>query len=144
MHDQLSKVTYHAIFRYLERVLGLPVDEWLVGTELLPDRERVAIACERAGLPVDAVRELILSKPVLLVIAAGFKDCVVRIDGFSYVISGGKVTTVLLNWMRSSQIGQGGRMKEQTRSQLKRDFQKANRRFKDKRKSIQRQLSEVD
>ncbi|NTG61818.1 hypothetical protein G6L45_16180 [Agrobacterium rhizogenes] len=140
----LDRVTYHAIFRYLERVLGLPVDEWLVGTELLPDRERVAIACERAGLPVDAVRELILSKPVQRVVAAGFRDCVVRLDGFSYVISGGKVTTVLTNWMRDSQVGQLERMKEQTRSQLKKDFQKANRRFRGKRKSIQRQMQEVD
>ncbi len=140
----LEKVTYHAIFRYLERVLGLPVDEWLVGTELLPDRERVAIACERAGLPVDAVRELILSAPVKRVIAAGFKDCAVRLDGFSYIISDGKVTTVLLNWMRNSQLGQHTRLKEQTRSQLKRDFQKANRRFRGKRKSLHRQMAEAE
>jgi hypothetical protein len=140
----LDRVTFHAIFRYLERVLGLPVDEWLAGTELLADRERVAIACERARLPVDAVRELILSRPVLAVVAAGFKDCVVRLDGFSYVIRNGRVATVMTNWMRDSQVGQIGRMKEQTRSQLKKDFQKANRRFRGKRKSIQRQMQEVD
>ncbi len=140
----LERVTYHAILRYLERVLGLPVNEWLVGTELLPDRERVAMACERAGLPVDAVRELILSKPVLRVVEAGFKDCVVRLDGFAYVIRNGRVATVMMAWMRDSQIGQHCRMKEQSRSQLKREHQKANRRFKDKRKSIQRQMQEVD
>ncbi len=140
----LERVTYHAIFRYLERVLGLPVDEWLAGTELLPDRERVAIACERAGLPVDAVRELILSKPVMRVVAAGFKDCVVRLDGYSYVIKDGKVATILLNWMRDERIGQLSKLKEQSRSQLKKEFQKANRRFRGKRKSLNRQMAEVD
>lgn len=97
----LSSVSYHAILRYLERVLGLPVDTWLVGMDTVPEGKRVDHACQCAGLPVDYVRELILCPTVRTALACGFKQVVVRVDGFSYVIENSKIVTVLAHGMRS-------------------------------------------
>lgn len=96
----LECVSYHAILRYLERVLGLPVDTWLVGMDTVPEGKRVDHACQCAGLPVDYVRDLILCRPVRLALSCGFKQVVVRVDGFSYVIENSKIVTVLASGMR--------------------------------------------
>ena len=140
----LDRVSSHAILRYLERVLGLPVDEWLVGMDAELESKRVAVACERAGLPVDAVRELILHPAVLRVVASGFADCIVRLDGFAYVIKSGRVITILTGRMRDERIGQCGKVRELDRASMRREILKKNRRHKAKHRNRDRQLAEVD
>ncbi|MDI7862556.1 hypothetical protein MRS76_11345 [Rhizobiaceae bacterium n13] len=61
----IQYVSFHAVVRYLDRVLGLPVDEWLAGLDHLPEDKRAQKACECAGLPVDAVRLCMLTEPVI-------------------------------------------------------------------------------
>lgn len=91
----LHRVSHHAVIRYLDRVLGLPVDAWLVGMEHKPESQRSLHCCERAGLPVDAVRSVIMHPAIARVCAAGFVDVAVRLDGFVYIIQDGNVITVL-------------------------------------------------
>lgn len=92
MHNH---VTYHACLRYLERVLGLPVGVWLIGMEHLPENLRAQHCCERAGLPVDAVKAAIMQPAILRICLAGFDEVAVRLDGFVYIIKHGVVATVL-------------------------------------------------
>lgn len=135
----LERVTLHAVLRYLERVLALPVDAWL--GEMPPgisETARVMSCCERAGLPVDAVRSSVLCKPVLLVVTAGFKDTVVRFDGFAYVV------TVLTDQMRDQRIGLLGKVKTLDRTGMRREILKNNKRNRGKNKSRDRRLAEVD
>lgn len=91
----LEKVTFHAVVRYLERVLGLPVDEWLVGHEHMNEFDKAHLCCERAGLPVDAVKATIMHPAIARVCLAGFDEVAVRLDSFVYIIKGGVVATVL-------------------------------------------------
>lgn len=91
----MPSVSHHAVIRYLDRVLGLPVDEWLAGKEHMPEWQRCAICCERAGLPVDAVRATMMHPAIARVCAAGFDDVAVRLDGFVYIVKEGVVITVL-------------------------------------------------
>jgi hypothetical protein len=137
-------VTYHACIRYLERVLGLPVDEWLVGTGHLSEFDRALLCCERAGLPVDAVKQSVLCKPVLYACMAGFVNCVVRCDNLAYVIREGRVATILTDRMRDKRIGLLDKVKTTDRSSMRREILKHQRRLKGKNKSRDRRLAEVD
>ncbi|MBX5001863.1 hypothetical protein HJB72_28485 [Rhizobium lentis] len=140
----LERVTFHAVRRYLERVLSLPVDAWMAEMPGLTEIARVEACCERAGLPVDAVRSSVLCKPVLLAVTAGFKDTVVRFGGFAYVIKDGHVITVLTDQMRDQRIGLLGKVKTLDRTSMRREILKHNRRCKGKNKSRDRRLAEVD
>ncbi|TBY40859.1 hypothetical protein [Rhizobium leguminosarum] len=141
----LERVSLHAVLRYLERVLSLPVDAWLAempaGTS---EARRVLSCCERAGLPVDAVRSSVLCRPVMLAVTAGFKDTVVRFGGFCYVIRDGAVVTILTERMRDQRIGQLGKVKVLDRTSMRREILKNNRRNRGKIKSRDRRLAEVD
>jgi hypothetical protein len=90
----LERVSSHAVIRYLQRVLGLPVDEWTVGMDREPERVRCAHCCERAGLPVDAVRNTILTPVVSKAIELRMTGAV-KCSGFVYVLEQGKVLTVM-------------------------------------------------
>ncbi|MBY3162098.1 hypothetical protein HFO65_15800 [Rhizobium laguerreae] len=142
----MSKVTLHAVRRYLERVLSLPVDAWLAEMPVgISETARVLSCCERAGLPVDAVRASVLCRPVMLAVAAGFKDTVVRIEGFCYVIRDGFVVTILTDDMRDARIGQLGKVKDLDRTSMRREILKNNKRNRGKVKSRdRRRLAEVD
>ncbi|MBB3313659.1 hypothetical protein FHT78_005453 [Rhizobium sp. BK196] len=140
----LDRVTNHAVLRYLQRVLNLPVDDWCAGQPFSCDRERVAFCCERAELPVDAVKELIMSKPVMLMCMAGFQNVCVRLDGFAYIIRQGFVVTILTDEQRDERIGQLGKIKQQSRDSMRREILKRNRRSKGKFKNRDRRLAEVD
>jgi hypothetical protein len=61
----LERVSSHAVIRYLERVLCLPVDDWCSDREFPHDRAKAEFCCERAGLPVDAVKLCMLTDDVL-------------------------------------------------------------------------------
>jgi hypothetical protein len=89
----LERVTYHACIRYLERVLGLPVDAWLIGREHWPENLRAQHCCERAGLPVDAVKAAILCEPVMRALRSGVTTAL-KHDGFVYLLRAGVVCTV--------------------------------------------------
>lgn len=90
----LNKVSHHAVIRYLDRVLGLPVDEWLVGLDHLGENMKAKHCCERAGLPVDAVKSVILCPAVLKAVQSRMTGSV-KHDGFVYVLSGGGILTIL-------------------------------------------------
>lgn len=92
----LERVTCHAVVRYLERVLRLPVAEWLVGKEHLSENLRAEHCCERAGLPVAAVRLCMLTPPVIRQMNRNDpnKAKVITSDGI-YVIAEGRLITVL-------------------------------------------------
>jgi hypothetical protein len=104
MLDQsvLLRVSHHSVIRYLERVLGLPVDEWLVGCDHLNDYGKAQIACERAGLPVDAVRLSMLIEPVLKAMQtrSSQKAKIITRDAI-YVVTGGNLVTVLAPGMQA-------------------------------------------
>lgn len=137
-------VTYHAVIRYLQRVLDLPVDDWLVGQDHLSEFDRAFLCCERAGLPVDAVKQSVLCTPVLYACNAGFKNCVVRCDNLAYVIREGRVATILTDRMRDKRIGLLDKVKTADRTSMRREILKNNRRLKGKNKSRDRRLAEVD
>lgn len=140
----LDRVTHHATIRYLQRVLALPVDDWCAGQTFQNDKDRAAFCCERAGLPVDAVKELIMSRPVQLMCQAGFENVCVRFEGFAYIIRSGFVVTILTDEQRDERIGQLGKIRHQSRGSMRREILKHNRRTKDKNKSRDRRLAEVD
>lgn len=101
----LERVSFHAVIRYLDRVLGLPVEDWLDGRETLPEYVKAMHCCERAGLPVEAVRATIMSPAIARVCAAGFEEVAVRLDGFVYIIKDGIVATVLTHGLYISTMG---------------------------------------
>jgi hypothetical protein len=104
MHDQalIYRVSSHAVIRYLERVLELPVDAWLKGKESLGEHIKAAHVCECAGLPVDAVRLSMLIDPVVKAMRSksSQKAKVVTRDAI-YVISDGNLITVLAPQMQA-------------------------------------------
>lgn len=140
----LDRVTHHATIRYLQRVLNLPVDEWLPELAHLNEKEKALACCERAGLPVDAVKELIMSPAVQRVCQAGFQNVCVRLDQHAYIVRSGFVVTVLTDEMRDERIGQLGKIRQQSRDSMRREILKKNRRSKGKHKNRDRRLAEVD
>lgn len=92
----LDRITCHAVIRYLERVLRLPVAEWLQGKEHLPENVKAEYCCARAGLPVAAVRLTMLTPPVIRQMNRfdPNKAKVITSDGI-YVIADGRIITVL-------------------------------------------------
>lgn len=97
----LSRVSYHAVMRYLERVLGCPVPDWLDGKEYLNPRGQAEFACAAAGLSLDEVRRAMLVPAVERVIAGVTGRVSVRCDHVVYVIKDGVVTTIKTAAMQS-------------------------------------------
>lgn len=124
----LDHVSYHACIRYLDRVLGLPVADWLVGTEHLNEKLRAELCCERAGVPVAEVRKAILSKPVALAILSNFCDVTVRYEGFAYIIKNRIVVSIYTAAMRKRDLRHDRPATTQSRPSAKRDIHKAQRR----------------
>jgi hypothetical protein len=137
-------VTFHACIRYLERVLNLPVDEWLAGQDHLNEFDRAVLCCERAGLPVDAVKQSVLCKPVLYACLSGFQNVIVRCDNLAYVIRDGRVATILTERMRDKRIGLLDKIKTMDRTSMRKAILKNQRRHKGKNKSRDRRPVEVD
>ncbi|MDQ0132643.1 hypothetical protein J2T08_000544 [Neorhizobium galegae] len=117
----LDRVSYHAVIRYLDRVLGLPVDEWLVGMDHLAEDRKARLCCQRAGLPVDAVRNAILSPIVFLAVRSGISGAV-KHDGFVFVLQRGSVLTVMPQRMYVRTMGSryGSPREHQDRSKKRR------------------------
>lgn len=138
----LERVSCHAVIRYLERVLGLPVDEWLAGLGHLDELARAELCCERAGIPPAAVRQSILTRPVIAAMLAGFQHVIVRHEGFAYVIRSGTLVTIVTERMRDERHGAGKKLKTIDRAQMRREFLKLNRRNKGKNKSRDRRRLE--
>lgn len=96
----LSSVSYHAVLRYLERVLGLPVDAWTAGMAGKNDLQKALHCCGCAGLPVDAIKQSILVPPVIRAMQSKLPNVTVRHDGFAYIVGYGTVRTILTGEMR--------------------------------------------
>jgi hypothetical protein len=98
----LEAVSCHAVIRYLERVLGLPVAEWLRGKDHLSENLKVEHCCEQAGLPVAAVRLSMLTPAVIRQMQRcdPQKAKVITSDGI-FVVVEGRVITVLSPHMRA-------------------------------------------
>lgn len=92
----LERVSCHAVIRYLERVLHLPVAEWLLGCDHLPADLQEKICCERADLPTEAVRLAMLTPPVIRQMNRNDsrKAKVITSDAI-YVVVSGRIITVL-------------------------------------------------
>ncbi|NHT75911.1 hypothetical protein G8E10_09485 [Rhizobiaceae bacterium CRRU44] len=97
----LERVTAHAVLRYLERVLHEPVQQWLADQPPMRECQKLALCCERAGLPADAVRLSMLTQPVInaLNTKRSQKTTLVT-ENAVYVIDGRKIITVLAIGMR--------------------------------------------
>jgi hypothetical protein len=126
----LEAVSYHAVIRYLERVLGLPVSDWLADVGDVAENLKAEFCCERAGLPVSAVRQSVLIEPVLSVIRAGFKQVIVRHEGFAYVVRAGKVVTIVTERMRDEKTSQLGKVKHVSHREAKRNMNRRRRRMR--------------
>jgi len=138
-------VTNHAVIRYIERVLGLPVDEWLTDKRHLSEDRRAMFCCHKADLPARLVREMVLCAPVRAAVACGFQQVVVRFEGFAYVIREGRVVTILTERMRDEKIGLLDKLKDQSRSEMRRQMARNGRRAKGKNKNRdRRRLAEVE
>lgn len=98
----LEKVSFHSVIRYLERVLHLPVDEWLRGKEHLNEKDRAEHCCECAGLPVDAVRLTMLTPAVIRQMNRNdsHKAKVITAEAI-FVVVEGRVVTVLALTMQA-------------------------------------------
>lgn len=92
----LEAVSYHAVIRYLERVLCLPVSDWLREIGDVAEHIKAELCCERAGLPVSAVRLAMLTDPVLKAMRSRHcqKTKVITRDAI-FVIMQGRIVTVL-------------------------------------------------
>lgn len=126
----LDRVTYHAVLRYLDRVLGLPVDDWLHGRDHLNEKLRAEFCCQRSGVTVDDVRQAVLVRPVMLAACAGFSKVVVRYEGFCYVIRDGAVATILTERMHDQNVSQNSKLKIRGRTETRKDGHKLNRRLR--------------
>lgn len=115
-----SAVTHHAALRYMQRGLGLPIEQWLKGKDSMREADKLALCCKLAELPVDAVRELVLCPAVKRVLACGFNEVTVRLDRLAFVIKGGKVVTVLTADMRDVQIFKAAPIREQQSQESRR------------------------
>lgn len=91
----LEAVSAHAVIRYLERVLRLPVAEWVRGVPMLDERKQAEYCCGRAGLTSQAVRLAILAPAVERALSAGAIKAKVVTETAIYVVERGKVITVL-------------------------------------------------
>jgi len=125
-----SSVSYHAVIRYLERVLGLPVADWLREIGDLTENLKAELCCERAGLPVAAVRQSVLIDPVKKAVIAGFQQVIVRYDGYAYVVRSGKVVTIVTERMHDENTRQAYRIKHVTEREAKRNMTRRRRRMR--------------
>ena len=98
----LERVSYHACVRYLERVLRLPVADWLSGKDHLNEKAKAEHCCECAGLPVDAVRLAMLTPPVIRQMNRydANKAKVITTEAI-FVVVEGRVVTVLALTMQA-------------------------------------------
>ncbi|PYE25073.1 hypothetical protein C8J32_10426 [Rhizobium sp. PP-CC-3A-592] len=133
----LDRVTNHACLRYMERVLGHPVETWLAGRSPMREADKVALCCNLAGLTVNGVRELVLHPAVLRMIACGFRQVTVRLDGFAYVIQDGKVITVLAGYMRDTRLCQSTKLKTQTRAEARKTIIRREKRHRGRRRQFE-------
>jgi hypothetical protein len=80
------KVTYHAVARYVQRVIGISV----------PDAETPRATAEHhaaaAGVTIDAIRSLICTPAVAAAIRLGLPS--IRTPDFVAVIAGGAIVTI--------------------------------------------------
>jgi hypothetical protein len=139
-----SSVSFHAIIRYVQRVLGEPVSDWLVGTERMNEEARARICCQRAGVPYGAVIDLVLCPPVLAACVAGFKEVIVRYEGFAYVVRTGRVISILTEEMHDRTTGRLSRLRTDNRKSARRDIIKNERRMKGRNRSRNRRMAEVE
>jgi hypothetical protein len=68
-NDALVNVSYHAVTRYLQRIVGVAVDGHFSAS-----REEAAAHCDAAGLTLEQVRSLIWTPDVAAGARAGFQS----------------------------------------------------------------------
>lgn len=134
----LDHVSYHACIRYLERVLRLPVAEWLRGREHLNEKLRAEHCCACAGVPVAAVRQAILCPALIGPILSNFDSVAVKFDGWVYIIRRGIVCTILTERMHDERTGRARPLKDFGRMEGRRNMAKTHRRMKARDRSRDR------
>lgn len=92
MHERVSS---HAILRYMERVMRLPVQEWVGGDDTLPENLKVARVCQRAKVSAYEICQQILNPSVVAVMKAGFANCKIKQGRITYVVKDGHLITVM-------------------------------------------------
>lgn len=100
----LSAVSYHAVTRYVQRVLGIcvPVDEAEAGTLTCAN-----LHCAAAGTTLDAVRRTILDRNVIAAIRSGLSE--LRTNSFRAIISNAVVVTIEPSRKRKNKMKRLGR-----------------------------------
>ncbi|WP_457663976.1 hypothetical protein [Sinorhizobium medicae] len=126
----LDAVSFHAVVRYLERVLEMPVAEWLAGHETLDARQQAEICCARAGMAVAAIRQAILVRPVLLAVSSGFGQVVVRHEGLAYIVRNSVVATIVTARMRDERTARANKIKDVSRTEARRNMTRRHRRMR--------------
>ncbi|MBJ6722420.1 hypothetical protein I2750_19660 [Bacillus sp. PR5] len=104
--ELLHRVTYHAITRYVQRILGITVP----GTRHLPEIERASQHCKCARTSFDEVRRSIMIPTVAVAVANKFAAIDTR--NFTAVIDTDQqiIVTILepRNYKKPSKSGRGG------------------------------------
>lgn len=134
----LDHVSYHAVVRYLERVLHLPVAVWLRGREHLNEKLRAEHCCACAGLPVAAVRQSILIPALIGPVLADFLNVAVKHGGMVYIVRRGVICTILTERMHDERTGRARPLKDVGRTEGRRNMAKSHRRMKARDRSRDR------
>lgn len=131
----LHVITPHAVIRFLERVMGLPIAPEIWRAHDGGARMTAAqMACEGHGLTIDQVRALIVSATPMIgaIIKAGCPDTKILGGDFAYIFRQGFLVTIVFKWMRDDRMKDLLRMPEGKRER-QREAHKAMRRRKKKR-----------
>lgn len=128
----LERVSYHAVLRFLERVLDCDVAAWLASGSADGPEAEAQLCCERAGVSVDDVRTAILSPGVRVALSMASPDpnsvITVLSDDHAFIVRNAVVVTVTTKDMHRRSRGCLQRLKVSTVREGKRGSQRANRR----------------
>jgi hypothetical protein len=85
-----QRVSYHAVTRYVQRMLGVTVDL----PDTVPSFDRAIAHCDAAGVTMEAVRAKLLSPAVTRAIAFGLRRFAVA-GVFYHISANGVIVTVI-------------------------------------------------
>lgn len=123
-----DKITYHAIIRFLERVMNIDVTQFIGEVSAAKDKEQATIACQRAGTSIEHIRSLIMQSPAGEALLAGFTQVNVHYEGSTYVIDQGILKTILEHQMWLKNTARNGKLKLKSETERKRSLHQAKRR----------------
>lgn len=118
--DLVGLVTFHAVTRYVQRILGVEVEN----TSAMSSEREAAAHCEAAGLTIETVRRAIMQPAVALASAMGLTHVCTR-DFWASLAASGAVTTIYEPYRRETR-----RSKILSSREMKRNVQRLDRKMK--------------